>query len=294
MAARFRSLDPILVTGLIIAVGLAIVLVLIGQDKAISLLISLVVTIITLLIDLVARLKDAEQGIKRTIVSFGGQLEEDKTLFTFLRKVVHDYQDVRQKSRSYPTKRQINFEVFLEAMTQYLKDCQEAIHQLSEGDLEVDKFSSLGFRRFGIRKVQETMDLVQHEDPAYWETVFGKNYFEKNKEAVSRGVRIRRIWLLDHRTLARYKELITEHAAIIDTYIAIADVTDPGRSVPLDLWEDFGVIDGVMLVKPIPISNDETIKELISFDENTVEKARAKFELIFQYSKAFKHYEFPS
>jgi hypothetical protein len=58
-----RFLDPIVVIGTIVSIALAVILVLIGQDEVISLLVGLVIACMTLLIDIIARLKGSEEKI---------------------------------------------------------------------------------------------------------------------------------------------------------------------------------------------------------------------------------------
>lgn len=63
MSSKLRFLDPIVVIGVVISIALAIILVLMGQDQAISLLVGLSITTITLLIDNISRLKESEAAI---------------------------------------------------------------------------------------------------------------------------------------------------------------------------------------------------------------------------------------
>jgi uncharacterized membrane protein len=58
-----RFLDPIVVIGTIVSIALAVILVLIGQDEVLSLLVGLVIACMTLLIDIIARLKGSEEKI---------------------------------------------------------------------------------------------------------------------------------------------------------------------------------------------------------------------------------------
>ena len=63
--SKLRFLDPILVIGTAVSIGVSVILVLLGQDQISSLLIGLVATAITLLIDIIARLDQAEENLAK-------------------------------------------------------------------------------------------------------------------------------------------------------------------------------------------------------------------------------------
>lgn len=63
MFQKQKFLDPIIVVGVVISIAVAIILILLKQDQAISLLIGLVITIITLIVDLIARVKESEKRV---------------------------------------------------------------------------------------------------------------------------------------------------------------------------------------------------------------------------------------
>jgi hypothetical protein len=130
MLSKFRFLDPIIVIGVIISIALAIILVLTGQDQAISLLIGLAVTIITLLINIIARLKESEAAIIKTS-EFGNMLANDSWLFDVLRQIVNDYQKINTRS----------YDPFVRRMKAGIIECRDLLHGLSENYLITDILS---------------------------------------------------------------------------------------------------------------------------------------------------------
>lgn len=63
MNAKIKSLDPLIAIGLVTSIALAIILFLIGQDEIQSLLVGLIGIVITLSIDLIAKLRETEKRI---------------------------------------------------------------------------------------------------------------------------------------------------------------------------------------------------------------------------------------
>ena len=83
------TLDPILVAGIIASIGISVLLVLLGIDRAQGLIIVLLGTILTLIVDLVARLRDTEAHILDT-VSLGLRIARDEWLFDIIEQIVTD------------------------------------------------------------------------------------------------------------------------------------------------------------------------------------------------------------
>lgn len=276
MPAKFRFLDPIIVVGILVSIGLALLLVLIGQDKAISLLIGLVMTVITLLIDLIAKQNESEKRIVQTFsIADGLAKATDAWLFDLLKGIVDNYHTVKK----------LDFETFAQKMETDLRNCHDAIHSLSEGELKIDVLDELSFRRSGIGNTRECMNLVQYADPSYWRGEYGKKYLKLNEAAIQNGVKITRIWLQNKDILESYYDLITAQAKIgVQVFIAETD------NIPQKLRRDFGVIDNRIVVYPIVTVEGKTYEECISINPVAVAKAEKDFELLLTYSTEFEEY----
>src|SRR5207302_351120 len=97
MRTKLRFLEPLLVIGIAFSIGIATLLVIIGQDKAISLLIGLATTTITLVIDLVSRHTESEKRIVQ-IFSLGDGLIQanDIWLYELTKEIIDDYHTVKK------------------------------------------------------------------------------------------------------------------------------------------------------------------------------------------------------
>jgi len=274
MSTKFRFLDPIIVIGVVISIALAIILVVIGQDQAISLLIGLAVSIITLLIDIIARLKESETKIIQTS-EFGNALASDSWLFDVLRQVVADYQIINTR----------NYETFVRRMKAGLIECRDLLHSLSEDYLVTDILSGYNSGLSGSNAAQKEIKAVQYALPTYWRSPFGEKYMQSNIEAAKRGVKVTRIWIQNKEILAEYSDIImAQESAGIQTLIA--ETTE----VPPVLLEDYSITDNQLYIKMELTLDGRARQERISIDPIVVERAESNFKLLFRYARPASEY----
>ena len=267
MKAKFHFLDPIITIGIIVSIAMAIILVLVGQDSVISILIGLVITTITLIIDVIARLKESEKNILQSSV-LGISLANDPGLLFSLQQIVKDYLAVKNH----------RYKVFSLGATHALEECHNVMHGLVEGHMTVSPLSYFSFGRSGIDQTIDTMKTVQYANPSYWRTKYGEKYFQSNLEAIKRGVKITRIWLQNQGSLDNYRDVIeAQEAAGIRVLVALLD------EVPLELHGDYLIADDEMLVK-LDLSLDGNSKaESIYIDPIEVQRAINSFDLLLRY-----------
>jgi hypothetical protein len=135
------------------------------------------------------------------------------------------------------------------------------------------------FRVTGVDTAERTMYLVQYDSPDFWRRRLGRNYLQKNYDAIKRKVKIKRIWVQPKEILEAYQNEILEQEELgIEVLVVVKD------EIPPPLWGDFGVIDGKMLVRPIPPGDGEIIRERISIIESEVEQAEEKFKQLSHYA----------
>ncbi|MEW5985668.1 MAG: hypothetical protein AB1791_03445 [Chloroflexota bacterium] len=266
-----RSLDPILAIGVVLSVAVAIILVLTGQDQATSLLIGLAVTAITLLIDVLARLKNSEQRIVEAI-ELGEALSSDPRLFGVIRQIAQDYRAVKQ----------LAFDHFSLRADDALLECREVIHHLVEGRMTVSTQSKYTYGFTGINTATHGIKAVAYADIAWWRSNPGETYMLLNIEAAKRGVDIIRVWIFNKDALAGYKDVIErQKQADIQTYVATPD------QIPSDFLEDYMVVDERVLVKLELTLHGQSKAELISINPIEVDKALSNFDGILRYATPF-------
>ena len=266
-----RSLDPILAIGVVLSIALAVILVLTGQDQATSLLIGLVVTAITILIDVLARLKESEQRIVEA-VELGEALSSDPRLFGVIRQIAKDYYTVKQ----------LAFGHFSLRANDALLECREVIHGLGEGRMTVNTRSKYTYGVTGISAATRGIKAVAYADIAWWKSNPAEAYILSNIEAVKRGVDIVRVWIYDKDVLARYKDVIErQKQAGIHTYVATPD------QLPRDFLEDYMVVDERVLVRLELTLDGQSKAELISVNPIEIDKALSNFDGLLRYARPF-------
>lgn len=266
-----RSIDPILAVGVTFSIALAVILVLIGKDQVTSLLIGLVVTTITLLVDTLARQKDSEQRIVEA-VELGRALSSNPRLFEIIRQITEDYHTVKK----------LAFDPFSQRAEDALLECREVIHGLVEGRMIAGIGSKYFFGAPSIHTAARSAKAVAYADIAWWRSNPAEDYIVANIEAVKRGVRVVRVWIYGMDTLLRYKDVIErqKHAGIV-TYI-----TTP-EQVPDGFLEDYMVVDEQVLWKREWTVDGRLRAELISINPLEVDKALSNFEALLRYAKPF-------
>lgn len=274
MMSKIRFIDPIIVIGIVISIALAVILVLIGQDQATSLLIGLVVTIITLLVDIIARLRESEARIIQ-ISEFGNSLASDSWLFDILRQIVNDYRVVKTR----------NYDTYIRRMSAALVECRDVVHSLSEGYLITDVLGQFSLGRRGINNAEKEIIAVQYANPSFWRTLFGEKYLESNEEAIKRGVKIVRIWIQSKEILTEYRDIINaQESKGIQVFIAETHI------VPHALLEDFAVMDSQLYIRLELTLDGHSKHERISIDPIEIERAKNNFDVLLRYVRTPSEY----
>ena len=255
--------DPILVIGILISIGLSVILVITGLDTAQGLIIGLLGTVLTLLVDIVDRLRTAEIGILR-IYSFGKNLSQDKWLLATIEQIIDDY----EKGKS------INLHPFPTRAKGALEECRDVLHTLAEGYMWVKPQGRYTFGQSGISQSKHSVLAVSYVNPkTYWQVTWGEKYLRVNKEIVDRGVKVTRIFLANRSQFPSMIDLMKRQAeAGIQVYVAVLE------EVPIELQEDYLIQDEEVLVKVDLNQEGVTKDELISIKPTTVRSALANFE----------------
>ena len=271
LSRLLRSIDPILAVGVTFSIALAVVLVLIGQDQVTSLLIGLVVTTITLLIDTLGRQKDSEQRIVEAF-ELGRALSSNPRLIEITRQITEDYHTV-EKLASDP---------FPKIAEETLVECKEVIHGLAEGRYTASDPSKYFYGAPIMNAAARSAKAVAYGGIDWWKREGAEAYVISNIEAVKRGVRVVRVWVYRKNTLLRNKDVIErqEKAGIV-TYI-----TTPQQLSP-NLLEDYMVVDERLLIKLESTLGGGSKATSISTDPNKVKQALSNFEAVLSCAKPF-------
>lgn len=175
-----------------------------------------------------------------------------------------------------------------------LKDCKIKLRDLDRGYMELESeevFDKAIMRLREVKKTVHTTHLAITPDLAYeWRKEKNKKYYEANKEAVNKGVKIHRIFILDKKNIIDDNnniidketiEILEEQSKYINVYILEKEEI-PVKMLKDILVEDFAIFD--TSVVHIQYSN---LGRIIK-DETIIQDYEKKFAILSNPSKPFK------
>lgn len=271
MRALPRSFDPILTIGLIVSGAISLTLVLLGQDQILSLLVGLTTTIATLLIDLIARLKETERKLSELNI-LGASIAGDKWLLQIIRDMIDSYHTADQEW----------FEFFRQRAKASLVDCRDTLHNIAEGYMNIPIGSKFTYGLDGIRQAQSNVKAVAYASPSWWRSLAGQRYLQGNIETVKKGVAFTRVFLQERRLLKEFEDII-ESQSISGIKVLTADPTE----CPQELLGDYVIIDDRILVRLEIALDGRPREERVIIEPVQVSKAVKRFEDLLYSAEVF-------
>ena len=265
-------IDPLLVIGVLASVILALVLVLIGVDKVDSLLIGLVSTVITLLIDLMARQRDSEQRLSQAI-KLGNQLVGDEETLSILSHLTTNYLSVKKGW----------FDHFRQRADDELNECKNTIQAMANGYLVVEPTGKYVFGKKGVEMATRTVKAVSYEPLELWRTVHWQKSIEVNAKAIERGVTVTRVFVQDQEKLSEYKDVLNAHIeAGANVFVVSPKELDSG------VLESYFIVDDKILAEFYFTLDGQLKEERISINPIEVDKAKSEFNYILRNASKYK------
>jgi hypothetical protein len=257
-------MGPILYIGVGFSVALSIVLLAVGVDQSASVIIGLCATILSLLIELIARVAGMEQRLV-DVTGLGRRLATDRDLFTSVSSMVNDYQRVAGEQR---------YRLFSDRAKHIVAECADGLHDLVEGHMTLPPLSQYSFGLSGIEGLHRTIKATSYVDAEkFWNSVAGEKYFQKNIEMLRRGVQVTRVFIGDRPTMARFQAVVMRHRqAGIRVLVALVD------EIPRELFEDYLIGDDEVLTQLQLTHDGQARAERISIDANEVRRAVNNFD----------------
>lgn len=272
-----KKLDTIFIIGIVISISIGVIMIVYGQEKIQSLIVSLTITLISLLISFGAKIKESEQKI---IKQFGDCnlskiFSNDSNLLSIVLPIAQDYQHLMQANNNH----------FIQKANSELEECKQTIHNLREGRMITETDTKLSFGKKGLGVAKNTIRTVAFANPDWWKSTLAASYFASNIKAVSQGIKITRIWIHNKTVLLEYKDLISKQKeAGIETYLAIED------ELPAELLNDYMIVDDHMLVRLELDSDKRARKEHTLIIPTEVKNAINNFEITLGHSKSFNEF----
>ena len=253
-----------LAIGIVISISLAVILVLMGQDEVQSLIAGLLTTVITLSVDVIARLRESERRILEA-TTFGELIQMNQELHSTLHQITRSYQ-ITQKS---------GFDLFIERSKDTILDCKDVLGALERGYTMVEAGGKYSYGRRGVRRAQTQVKAVAYEDIGSWRTVHLQDVLKVNAEAIQRGVQIQRLFILNNEGLSEAEDVLKAHK---DSGVEVFTVS-PDDLPATQLLESYQIVDDEILVIFYYTRDGKSFREeKVSIEPVEVDRAVSRFE----------------
>ncbi len=269
-----KNLNPIFIIGISISVFSALTLVLLGNDEVGSLIVGLLITVITLGVDVTGRVKDGQSNVLQA-VKLGETLDANPELHSTISEIVS----------LYLSSQNIDFDLFKLRSTDALLECKDILRGIQRGYMQVEVAGKYSYGKRGAEAAKVTMKAVAYEDVDSWRTEHLKGVLKANSEAAQRGVKTERIFILKNNTLTSSQDVLESHKnAGIDVW-----TVTPDDLPKTELLESFIIIDDKILVIFYYTRDGSKFRsEKISIDPVEVDKYVDMYTLVKRRSQQFE------
>lgn len=263
--------DTTITIGVFISVFVAIVVWALNKDEIQSLIIGLIVTIITLLIDIITKLKVNEKRIIEA-TSLGNLLSRDHELFLTVNQLVDDYLTI--KSRGH--------ELFQHRAQDALQECLNIIQGLVTGYMISDPVGKFSLGRRGKELAERTIKAVSSEPLELWRSRHWQTGLQAEADAIKRGVQVTRIFIQEQTNLSEFADVVQAH------YDAGSKVyTVSPEELPAQLVHSYFIVDETILAEFFLTPDGSLRNEKISINGVEVERAIDKFNSVLRYAREY-------
>ncbi|MGC1375038.1 MAG: hypothetical protein WA821_02375, partial [Anaerolineales bacterium] len=263
-----RWLDPILLIGLTISITISVVMVLTGNDSLPSLSVGLLSTIITLLIDVIAKIQKAENAFLDA-AGFS-RILTDKFIGSSLQEIADRYEKVKSW----------NFSHYNSIAETAIDECRAMLREIASGSVIVKAKTIQGYGVKSIEQARHDVKAIHIGSMEFWNSDFGIRYFELNRAAVKRGVKITRIFALAPDEIKNFIEKLKEQERAGIRVL----IVKPGR-----VDHEFVITDEQVLIDfEVDTTRDYRLERII-IEPTQVKRRREEFqELVTRYAKTLK------
>lgn len=261
-------LDPILLIGLFISIAIGVVMVESGNDTLSGLIIGFLSTIITLLIDAIARIHKAEASFREAAGLM--RLFSDEAAGSALRDIAKVYEEIAR----------YDFDHYHKIADATIDECLTRLREVASGAVNVLSRSPQAYGMAGFYQAQRNIKVIHVGSMQLWTSDFGRKYFDLNKATAKRGVQITRIFALTPEQVKNSIEVLKEQEkAGIRVLVVRPDRVD----------HEFMIYDDRILVDFDIDDKGEYRREKIVLDPAGVKKMSEQFQqLVDRYAKNIK------
>lgn len=262
-----RWLDPIILVGLFISIAVGVGMVLTGNDSLWGLTIGLLSAILTLLVDLIARVQKAEDSFLEAANL--SQILSDEYIGKRLQEIADSYSKIRE----------FNFEHYNAIADAFLDECRVRLREAASGSVVVTARFVQEYAVTGWKEARRTVKAIHIDSMEFWTSSLGKKLFALNKQAVQRGVRVTRVFAL---TLDEVRDSLEILSAQEKAGVRVLIV------YPAYVQDEFTIFDDRVVVSCAGESEGYR-QERIVLDPTQVKRKIEEFEhLIVRYGKTIE------
>ena len=263
-----RWLDPILFIGLFVSIAVSVAMVLTGNETLSSLIVGLLSTIVTLLIDIIARIQKVENSFLDAADL--SRVLSDETIGKTMREIAYSIASING----------FNFEHYNKIAEIYIDECKTKLREIAAGSVTVPSRTPQAYGVVGIQQVQKDMKVIHISKTSFWTSDFGRRYFEMNRAALKRGVHITRIFALTPEEMRDSLDILKEQEkAGVNVVVVRRDRVS----------HEFTIFDNrVVIDYDVDVKQDYTLERIV-IDTTQVKRRVEEFQnLIARYGKTVK------
>ena len=192
-------LDPILLIGLLVSIAAGAGWAIVKNDDVGGFAVGLLISILTVLVDIVARIQKVENTVLKS--SELSRVLSDESLGANLRKIANNYETIRK----------YDFDHYIRLADTRIADCITALNEIASGSVLIPAKSCNEYS--GITAVEQAKHSVQaiHVGSMdFWKSNSGKKWLRANQIAVKRGIDIIRLFALTDKDVKDFVEILRE------------------------------------------------------------------------------------
>ena len=251
-----KWLDPILLVGLFASILISVGMVIFGNDPINSFIVGLLSTIITLLIDLIARMGRTEGNLIETL-KFAHNLMSTPIRYD-LEALARDYKEIER----------YDFDLYRKIASDSISQCKRRFQEIASGAVVIPDNSVYFYNIEGIKQARETIKVTHLSSPNYWLSDAGKRFLEASRDAFKRRVTTVMVF-------AASDDQSENSRAVLD--LLRKSRVKVSTAKPKRIDQEFMIIDDKILLRYEYDKNENTWKTWIILDADEVRKAVNSF-----------------
>lgn len=259
--------DKIQVFGFTVSVSISVLLMLLGQGRIESTILGIGIAVMTNQFAMQKRISDAE-GRLLDATPLNRHIFEDPWLLRHISSIVSDYSQVKDSP----------YKPFVARAKYEIERAFETLHALSEGRMRFERASPFSFGSTGITQAIKTLHATTTTAKPYgefWRSEPSKKYLRKNKERITAGVQVERVFIMKKAQFKEDFDILNLHRANgVKVYVAWEENLKP------ELRENFIIMDDQVVTTTVLAVNGRVNHWMTYIAETEVEKWKRAYEVI--------------